>query len=109
MDEVNYEAVREAMDGAYKMELKGEDMLIVQAAVNQGIDSYLEACFVPARGDKYKVVPRTGGRVTVMKCTVSIESLPTLLRRLLETEGEHEERAHDLAHAIMDQLGVERE
>ena len=105
---VNYEAVREAMDGAYKMEMKGKDAIVVQFAVNQGIDAYLEACFVPDRGDSYEVVS-LGYNLTALKCCVSIESMPVLLRRLLEEDGELAERAHQLAESIMDQLEVERE
>lgn len=106
--EVNYEAVRAAMDKPYKMEMKGKDAIVVQLAVNQGIDSYLEACYVPDRGDSFEVVS-LGHGLTALKCVVSVESMPVLLRRLLEEDGRHAERAHDLAGSIMDQLEVERE
>ena len=38
----------------YPMSLVGEERQACKNAVNQGIDSHLEACFVPARGDSYR-------------------------------------------------------
>lgn len=106
MSDLNYEAVREAMDKEpYKMNLTGQAALAVQQVVNQGIDSYLEACYVPDRGDSYKVVPGAHDmHQTTLKCVVSVESMPVLLRRLLDAE---DEEANDLAETILEQLGVE--
>lgn len=110
MSDVNYGAVRAAMgDKPYTMSLVGDDAKAVKAAVNQGIDSYLEACFSRCLGDNYEVNDRKVGDKIITRaldCVVSKESLPVLLRRLFETEGELEDAAHDLAGAIMDQLEV---
>lgn len=86
---VNYEAVRSAMDGQpYTMSLTGEDEIgAVVDAVNQGIDSHLEACFCHQRGDRFEGGKRMAGRFTLchtLECVVSPESLPVLLRRLSE-------------------------
>ena len=80
---ITYEAVRSAMDGEpFKMSLTGDDEVAVQAAVNQGIDSHLEACYTPSLGDSYEPSERW------LDCTVSVESLPVLLRRLFEDGDE---------------------
>ena len=86
---VTYKAVRSAMDGQpYTMSLTGADEIrAVVDAVNQGIDSHLEACFCPQRGDSYEGGKRKAGRLTLcrtLECVVSPESLPVLLRRLFE-------------------------
>lgn len=70
----------------------------VTAAVNEGIDSHLEACHVPARGDSYKHDGR--GRLV---CVVSKESLPVLVRRLGE---QADETGPDLASSILYTLGI---
>ena len=86
---VTYRAVRRAMDGhPYTMSLTdSSEIRAVVAAVNQGIDSHLEACFCPQLGDNYVGGKRTAGRLTLchtLECVVSPESLPVLLRRLCE-------------------------
>ena len=86
---VTYEAIRSAMGGEpYTMSLTGMDEIqAVVAAVNQGIDSYLEACFCPQRGDSFIGGERRAGKLVLcrtLECVVSPESLPTLLRRLCE-------------------------
>ena len=86
---VAYKAVRSAMDGQpYTMSLTGTDEIRdVVDAVNQGIDSHLEACFCSQLGDSYKGGKRKAGRHTLchtLECVVSPESLPVLLRRLSE-------------------------
>ena len=86
---VTYNAVRSAMDGQpYTMSLTGTDEIrAVVDAVNQGIDSHLEACFCPQRGDSYEGGRRKAGRLTLcrtLECVVSPESLPVLLRRLFD-------------------------
>lgn len=86
---VSYRAVRKATDGQpYTMSLTDTDEIrAVVAAVNQGIDSHLEACFCPQRGDKFYGGKRKAGRLTLcrtLECVVSPESLPVLLRRLCE-------------------------
>jgi len=86
---VTYDAVRMAMDGKpYPMSLTGRDEVqAVVTAVNQGIDSHLEACFCPDRGDHYEIGKRMAGTLLLchcLDCSVSVKSLPVLLRRLCE-------------------------
>lgn len=101
----------------YTMSLVGEDKDSVIAAVNQGIDAYLEACFVPSRGDSYSAGERKftatsdsehwkiGDEVVhtrTLECVVSPESLIVLIRRLLEGADEG-----CLASAICGQFDIE--
>lgn len=86
-------------DGLYAMHLVYDDGLTVEAAVNQGIDSHLEACFIPDRGDSYEWA---NGR---LDCSVSAESLAVLVRRLLANGPSG--RAADLASAICGTLDIE--
>lgn len=92
---------RELGESPYEMSLVGEDALTVQSAVNQGIDSHLEACYVPDRGDSYEP---TGHR---LECEVSQESLPVLLRRLWEMFEDGAEDAYQLRSSILYTLGIE--
>lgn len=90
---VTYDAVRKAMDGKpYTMSLTGKDEIrAVIEAVNQGIDSHLEACFCPERGDRYEGGIRKAGKLTLcrtLECCVSVETLPVLLRRLYDLNGD---------------------
>ena len=90
---VTYDEVRRAMQNRpVRLTLSRSDSETVQKAVNQGIDSHLEACFVPDRGDRYDWV---NGRLA---CDISPASLPVLLRRLCEHD------AADLADFILDSL-----
>jgi len=76
---ISYAIVRKAMKGKpFTMRLAKADGKIVEHVVNKGIDSRLEACFSPDRGDKY--VWENG----FLNCVVSVESFPVLLRRLSE-------------------------
>jgi hypothetical protein len=75
-------AIEDAWLKPYSMSLVGEDKAACIAAVNQGIDAYLQACFIPERGDSYR---DTGYR---LECVVSPESLPVLVRRLMESGDE---------------------
>ena len=82
-----YETVRMAMNGEpFTMSLTEPDEIrAVIDAVNQGIDAYLEACYVPARGDRFDGGQRKAGKFVLchcLDCSVSPESLPVLLRRL---------------------------
>ena len=77
------------MDGQpYTMSLTGTDEIRAFVdAVNQGIDSHLEACFCPQRGDSYQGAKPKAGRLTLcrtLECVVSPESLPVLVRRLFD-------------------------
>ena len=107
--EKSYEDIREAMDGeSFTMSIVSEDEArAVIEAVNQGIDSHLEACFVPDRGDRYERAERKVGDIVhtvALDCDVSIESLPVLLRRLLESG---DEAGETLARDILSVLGFE--
>jgi hypothetical protein len=100
-------AARAPKEG-YKMSLVGRDQSVVIEAVNQGIDSHLEGCFLPDRGDSYQFVTPKGieGRISGqrLECRVSPESLPVLVRRLLESD---KDEAMQLASAIADTLDIE--
>lgn len=109
---ITYDAIRTAMDGEpFTMSLTGqEEVQAVIEAVNQGIDSHLEACFCPDRGDRYDGGERKAGKLTLcrtLECSVSVESLPVLLRRLFELDGNDEvvEAAMSLAGDILTVLG----
>jgi hypothetical protein len=97
-------------------------------AVNQGLDSRLEACYVPERGDSYRQGKRTriaaedskfwkkGDElvlVRTLECEVSVESLPVLIRRLLEmdsgdsSDGGVDDAANSRASGICGCLDIE--
>lgn len=111
---VTYKAVRRAMRGhPYTMSLTGTDEIrAVIEAVNQGIDSHLEACYCPGRGDSYKAGTRKAGRLVLcrtLECCVSPESLPVLLRRLLDLDTEEHlvDAAMSLGSDILLTLGFD--
>jgi len=84
-----------------------DEIRAVIHAVNQGIDSHLEACNCPERGDTYKWADvKAKGKLLARKlaCVVSAESFPVLLRRLWEIESE---AAENLLLSILDVLGFE--
>lgn len=100
---VTYATIRKAQGKAlYPMSLTDPaEIKAVVKAVNAGIDSHLEACFVPDRGDSYAPGRRKIVGIPTLECKVSPESLPVLLRRLCESgddAGEH------LAGNILDTL-----
>lgn len=106
---ISYDAVREALDGEpYTMSVTGRDAIqAVIDVVNQGIDSHLEACYCPERGDHYEGGERTAGKLALcrtLECSVSIESFPVLLRRLFESE---DDAALSLARDILTTLGFD--
>lgn len=108
---ISYDLVRQAQgEKPYPMSLVGEAARAVEQAVNIGIDSHLEACFVPERGDSYEHGKRsTAGGVVhtlTLECEVSPESLPVLLRRLFEQEGEE---GPSLASSILETIGIDDE
>ena len=112
---VAYETIHKAMGGEpFTMSLTDEDEIkAVIAAVNEGIDSYLEACFCPDRGDRYEGGKRKAGKLVLcrtLECVVSVESLPVLLRRLCESDlgGDAEVQAEGnrLASDILMCLGI---
>ncbi len=102
-------AIAKAVPNAgYPMSLVGEDQPPIIAAVHQGIDSHLEACFVPALGDRFRFRTPAGIRGKIsgprLECQVSQQSLPVLLRRLMESG---DEAAESLASSICQTLEIE--
>jgi hypothetical protein len=100
--------LKAAITEPYSMSLVGEDAEACQECVNEGIDSHLEACFVPKRGDRFDW---TAGKVingislgTRLECLVSPESLVVLIRRLLESSNEN---GASLASGICSTLDIE--
>ncbi len=92
---VTYKAVRKAMNGEpYTMSLTDTaEIKAVIAAVNQGIDAHLEACFCPDRGDRFEGGSRKAGKLLLchtLECVVSPESLPVLLRRLFDLDTDYD-------------------
>jgi hypothetical protein len=81
-------------------------------AVNQGIDSHLEACNCPERGDHYEGGKRMAGKLILchtLECHISPESLPVLLRRLceLDTTEDVAEAGMSLASDMLMTLGID--
>ena len=111
---VDYETVRQAMNNEpFTMSLPDDDEIkAVIAAVNQGIDAHLEACCCPSRGDRYEGGKRKAGKLVLchsLDCSISVESLPTLLRRLCESDlgdSETESAGMRLASDICMVLGI---
>jgi len=105
---ISYDLVRQAMKNEpYPMTVVGEDIDSVMGAVNQGIDAHLEACFVPDRGDRYEHGDRRVKDMIItrtLKCKVSEESLPILIRRLFEAEDEN---SNNLASNILSSIDIE--
>lgn len=97
---ITYDQIKAKHPEPYEMDLVGRCAEVTKKAVNQGIDSHLQACFVPARGDAYTV------RGSRLGCVVSSESLPVLLRRLTEME---EDVAGILAADILTGIGFDVE
>ena len=110
---ISYDLIRKAAgDKPFTASLVGAAAAVAQKAVNIGIDSALEACFVPDRGDRYTHGERrVRGRLltTTLEMVVSIESLPTLIRRLFELHGTDDEQneAQQLAEDILMVLGID--
>ena len=102
------EVARAALKAGYHMSLVAEDRQKVIAAVNQGIDAYLEACFVPSRGDsfRFETLQDIRGKISGprLECKVSPKSLPVLVRRLMESD---DEKAQSLASDICQTLKIE--
>lgn len=99
-----YREIRDRAPDLFHMDLPPGDARIVTRIVNQSIDAHLEACYVPDRGDAYKVVRMMfsdENDYSRLKCDVSKESLPVLLRRLFESDIA---RAHRLGRIIVETL-----
>lgn len=96
---ITYAEIITACKGkVYRAVFKGDDAILVKAAVNQGIDAHLEACFVAGK-DAYDV------QGSWIHCYVSPESLPVLMRRLCESG----KTGSILASDILSSLGLEGE
>ncbi len=92
-DEVVYKAAIEQCPNGYHMEIKSQDeWKTIADAVNIGIDGHLEA-FTRSSFDC-----KTGS------CNVHPQELPTLLRRLYESESEE---GWSLRTDILSTLGIE--
>ena len=99
-------ANKECKDGFYAISApRGSLSGAICRAVNQGIDGHLEACFIPAQGDRFEWV---GGR---LECKVSAKSLPVLLRRLQQMDdlGKLDEDDETIVSDILGTLGIECE
>jgi hypothetical protein len=107
-DELGRQIAQAVPKPGYTMSLVGEDRETVIAAVNQGIDAHLKACFVPDRGDSFELLTPPGiqGRISGprLECKVSPRSLPVLVRRLMESG---DEEAESLAASICQTLEIE--
>jgi hypothetical protein len=112
---VDYTTIRKAMGNEpFTMSLTDTDEIkAVIAAVNEGIDSHLEACYCPDRGDRYEGGKRKAGKLTLcrtLECSISLESLPVLLRRLCESDlggnVEVQSAGNQLACDILCCLGI---
>ena len=107
-DQLSVAIAEAAPKRGYSMSLVGEDQPTVIAAVNQGIDAHLEACYVPARGDSFRLQTPPGirGRISGprLECRLSAQSLPVLVRRLMESE---DEQAESLASSMCQTMGIE--
>lgn len=105
---VAYSTIRKAMaNEPFTMSLTDSDEIhaVIESA-NEGIDSHLEACYCPERGDSFTGGERKAGKLVLcgcLNCSVSPESLPTLLRRLCESDKEEGNR---LAGDILMVLGI---
>lgn len=84
----------------YKIVARGSDRALIMAAVNQGIDSHLEGCYVTGRDTYEWKRDKIAG--IELHCSISPESLPVLLRRLANTCDE----AHLLASDILSSLKI---
>ena len=99
-------AIRSASDEPYAMHLVSDDAELVMSAVNQGIDSHLEACYIPDRGDSYEW--KHGEWSERLYCLVSPESLSVLVRRLMTGNyGSYSGDAEYLASSICETLDIE--
>lgn len=83
-------AVEDQCDGSYYMSLVGTAAKAAERAVNENpIDSRLQACFCRERGDSYDFTCREiAGKpsISALECHVSAESIPILVRRLIEMD-----------------------
>lgn len=89
------EVIEKAWNNGFPITVKtNHDLDMIKAAVNQGIDSHLEAVFCDTKEGEGEV------SITIKDA----KSMHTFLRRLIETEGESE---LDMANCILAFFGVE--
>lgn len=124
--EIGYDAIIQACGGEnYTMSLTGRDAEVVVKAVNIGIDSRLQGCYLPANGDSYlpgdrSIVAKGSTRwkdgtklvlAHTIECNITPDSLCVLLRRLFDDmkyTGEDDDDADvadTLAGDILTNLG----
>ena len=113
-DKLRDAITKAAGQDAYHMRLVGSDIQLVTDAVNQGIDSYLEAImgkFEPEDGnfiaEEDTAYWKTGDKVfhtRSLNCSVEPASLHVLVRRLMEDGSEE---ADLLASDICGTLDIE--
>lgn len=84
----------------YHMELPKYDADLIIAAVNQGIDSYLQA----VNNKETEFVWDERGYGNRLICDVAPNDFGVIVRRLLETEGEAEE---SLARDMCSTMGID--
>ena len=98
------DVIKEAFTKPYPMSLTGEDAQAVVKAVNQGIDSHLEAISNRSLFEWSTRAIGTRGGTAALDCVVHPEEMPVLLRRLLEME---DEAAESLRSAILSSMDIE--
>ncbi len=95
-------AFADAHDGAtetdFPMELVGADAEVATEAINQGIDSHLEAV-------SFTQFPGRHGKLGIN--VQGADSLHTFVRRLSEMHGDGNDEAGDLASGILTTLDIE--
>lgn len=103
--------VRENRGKPFWMSLASQDEIrAVIDVVNHGIDAHLEACNIPANGDKFETVEhKIEGRVysRTLDCTLSPDSLCCILRRLSEIDFDSSNEAGSLVACILQTLGID--
>jgi len=109
LNSISYDDIIKACGGEnYPMSLTGDgEKQAVIDAVNQGIDSRLQACFIKGRDSYVESSRKTSTGLiitTTLECDISPESLPVLLRRLFES---CDEEGESLASDILTTLGFD--
>ena len=79
--ELSTEIAKAAPKAGYHMSLVAEDRQKVIAAVNQGIDAYLEACYVPDRGDSFRLQTPPGNPRQNLRPSPGVPSLSAISAR----------------------------
>ena len=117
---ITYTQVKEAHPEPYRLKQWHAQAKAIAQAIIVGIDSHLEACFVPDRGDEvispiprfFQVATLNGQGVfipelaepNVLQLEFSPESLCVLLRRLYELEYGGDTELQDVARCLADEI-----